>query len=73
MPGKDAITVEGTVVEALHSGRYRVELPNRHRILAYVSGKLQLKFLNIATGDRVTVVISPFDLSKGRITLKDEK
>lgn len=64
---EDAIQVEGTVVEVLRETLFRVELPNRHRILAHVAGKARLKFSRLSPGNKVTVKMSPFDLSKGRI------
>ena len=67
MPGEDAIKVEGTVVEVLKDTLFRVELPNRHRILAHLAGKARLKFVHFSTGDKVTVEMSPYDLSKGCI------
>ena len=72
MSGEDAIEVEGIVVEVVSNGRYRVALPNQHRIFAYISAKMRLRSAAFALGDRVTVAMSPFDLSKGRITLKEE-
>ena len=71
MARKDAIEVEGTVVELLPNTMFRVELPNKHRILAHISGKMRLNFIRIATGDRVTLEMSPYDLSKGCIILKE--
>ncbi|MEK7686228.1 MAG: translation initiation factor IF-1 [Verrucomicrobiota bacterium] len=72
MRGEEAIAIEGTVVEALPNRVFRVELPNGHRILAHTSGKMRLDFIRIAPGDKVTVEMSPYDLSKGCITLKAE-
>ena len=68
MPREDAIKVEGTVVEVLKDNLFRVELPNRHRILAHIEGKARLKFVRISPGAKVTVEMSPYDLSKGCIT-----
>ena len=68
MPRQDAIKVEGTVVEVLKDNLFRVELPNRHRILAHIAGKARLKFVHFSLGDKVTVAMSPYDLSKGCIT-----
>ena len=65
MPAEDAITVEGTVLEVLKPNLWRVELPNRHRILAYASGQLRMNLPHLIPGDKVTVVMSPFDFSKG--------
>lgn len=67
MPKKDAIQVEGTVVEPLPNAMFRVELDNGHRVLAHVSGKMRMHFIRILPGDRVTVEVSPYDLTRGRI------
>jgi translation initiation factor IF-1 len=67
MPKEQAITVEGTVVEALPNTMFRVELENKHIVLAHVSGKMRMHFIKILPGDRVTVELSPYDLTKGRI------
>lgn len=72
MAREDAITIEGTVVEVLPNTLFRVELPNRHRVLAHVSGKMRLNFIRIAAGDRVTLEMSPYDLSKGCITFREK-
>jgi len=64
---KDAIKVEGRIVEILAATLFRVELPNGHRLLAYVSGKRRLAFERMALGDKVKVEMSPYDLSKGSI------
>lgn len=72
MPREDAIEVEGRVIEVLPSTVFRVELPNGHRILAHVSGRMRLNFVRIAAGDIVTVQMSPYDLSKGCIVLKEK-
>jgi len=68
VPREDAIKVEGTVVEVLKDNLFRVELPNRHRILAHIAGKARLQFVHFSPGDKVTVEMSPYDLSKGCIT-----
>lgn len=68
MPKEDALEVEGTVVEALPNAVFQVELENGHRILAHISGKLRMNFIRILPGDKVTVEMSPYDLTKGRIT-----
>lgn len=68
MPKEDIIEVEGTVVEALPNAMFHVELENKHRILAHISGKLRMNFIKILPGDKVTVEISPYDLTRGRIT-----
>lgn len=73
MANEDSIRVEGTVVEVLKPRLFRVELPNGHRLLAHVSSKLKLRFERIVTGDRVTVEVSPYDLSRGRIALAAEQ
>ena len=70
MPKKDAIEVEGTITEALPNAMFRVELANGHRVLAHVSGKIRLNFIKILPGDRVLVELSPYDLSRGRITYR---
>jgi len=72
MARKDAIKVEGRIVEALPNTLYRVELANGHRLVAHLSGKRRLTFERISVGDRVTVHMSPYDLSKGCITQQDE-
>ena len=68
MSKEDVIEVEGTILEALPNATFRVELQNGHKILAHVSGKLRMNFIRILPGDRVTVEMSPYDLTKGRIT-----
>ncbi|HLE81114.1 MAG TPA: translation initiation factor IF-1 [Dehalococcoidia bacterium] len=70
MPKKESIEVEGTVVEALPNAMFRVELANGHRVLAHVSGKIRLHFIRILPGDRVLVELSPYDLTRGRITYR---
>ncbi len=67
---KDVVEVEGTVVEPLPNAMFRVELKNGHRILAHVSGKIRMNFIRILPGDRVLVELSPYDLSRGRITYR---
>jgi translation initiation factor IF-1 len=64
------ITVEGTVVEALPNTMFRVELANKHMVLAHVSGKMRMHFIKILPGDRVTMEISPYDSTKGRIVYR---
>jgi len=64
------ITVEGKVVEALPNAMFRVELDNGHKVLAYVSGKMRMHFIRILPGDRVTLELSPYDLSRGRVTFR---
>jgi len=70
MSKEEAIEVEGTVVEALPNAMFRVELDNGHRILAYISGKMRKYFIKIVPGDKVTVEVSPYDLTGGRITYR---
>ncbi len=67
---KDVIEVEGTVVEPLPNAMFRVELKNEVRILAHVSGKIRMNFIRILPGDRVLVELSPYDLTRGRITYR---
>ena len=71
MAKEEAIRVEGTVKEALPNAMFRVELEDGHEILAHVSGKMRMHFIRILPGDRVTLEISPYDLSKGRIVYRD--
>ena len=70
MSKEEAIEIEGTVVEALPNAMFRVELDNGHRILAYISGKMRKYFSKIVPGDKVTVEVSPYDLTGGRITYR---
>ena len=70
MPKDDSITVEGTVVEALPNTMFRVELANKHILLAHVSGKMRMHFIKILPGDRVTLEISAYDPTKGRIVYR---
>ena len=72
MSKEDVIEIEGTVVEALPSAKFKVELPNGHQILAHISGKLRMNFIRILPGDKVTVEMSPYDLTKGRITWRSK-
>jgi len=65
---EDVIELEGTVLEALPNAMFQVELANGHKILAHVSGKLRMHYIRIVPGDKVTVEMSPYDLTKGRIT-----
>lgn len=67
---KDAIEVEGRVSEALPNAVFRVELENGHEVLAHVSGKIRLNFIKVLPGDRVRVELSPYDLTRGRITYR---
>ncbi len=70
MPKEDNIEVEGKVVESLPNAMFRVELENGHRILAHISGKMRMHYIRILPGDKVTLEISPYDLSRGRITYR---
>jgi translation initiation factor IF-1 len=72
MAKEDAIEVEGMVVETLPNAMFRVELPNGHRILAHISGKMRMHFIRILPGDKVTVELSPYDLTRGRITYRSK-
>ncbi len=67
---EDCITVDGVVSKVLPATMYKVKLPNGHEILAHISGKMRKHFIRITTGDKVTVEISPYDLTKGRITFR---
>ena len=72
MPKKEeAIEVEGTVTEALANTRFRVQLESGHRVIAHVAGKMRKHFIRIVPGDRVRVELSPYDLTKGRITFRE--
>jgi len=70
MPKKEAIEVEGVVVEALPNATFRVELANGHRVLAHISGKIRVHYIRVLPGDKVLVELSPYDLSRGRITYR---
>jgi len=70
MAKQDVIEMEGTVVEPLPNAMFRVELDNGHRVLAHISGKMRMNFIRILPGDKVTVELSPYDLSRGRITYR---
>ncbi len=72
MPKEEAIEVEGTVVETLPNAMFRVELPNGHKVLAHVSGKMRMHFIKILPGDKVLVELSPYDLSRGRIIYRSK-
>lgn len=67
MPKEETIQVEGKVIEPLPNAMFRVELDNGHKVLAHVSGKMRMHFIKILPGDKVTVELSPYDLSRGRI------
>jgi len=66
----DAIEMEGTVLEALPNAMFRVELDNGHKLLAHISGKMRMHYIRILPGDKVVVELSPYDLSRGRITYR---
>ena len=70
MAKEEAVTVEGTVIEPLKNAMFRVELDNGHKVLVYVSGKMRKYYIRILPGDRVTVELSPYDLTRGRITYR---
>lgn len=70
MPKDDAIEVEGVVVEPLPNAMFRVELENGHRVLAHISGKMRMHYIRILPGDKVKVELSPYDLTRGRITFR---
>ena len=72
MAKKDAIRLQAKVVEALPNAMFRVELENGHKVLAHVSGKMRMNFIRILPGDKVTVEISPYDLTKGRIVYREK-
>jgi translation initiation factor IF-1 len=70
MGKKESIEVEGTVTECLPNAVFRVELPNGHQVLAHISGKMRQHFIRILPGDRVLAELSPYDLTRGRITYR---
>ena len=70
MSKKDSIEVEGTVREALPNANFKIELANGHEVLAHVSGKIRMNFIRVIPGDRVLVELSPYDLTRGRITYR---
>ena len=72
MPKKEAIEVEGTVVEALPNAMFWVELANGHRVMAHISGRMRMHYIRILPGDKVLIELSPYDLSRGRITYRLE-
>ena len=72
MSKADVIEIEGTVVEKLPNAMFKVELENGHQVLAHISGKLRTNFIKILQGDKVTLELSPYDLTKGRITWRDK-
>ena len=72
MAKEEAITVIGTVLETLPNAMFRVELENNHKVLAHVSGKMRMHFIRILPGDKVTMELSPYDLTRGRITRREK-
>jgi translation initiation factor IF-1 len=70
MAKEDSIEVQGTVLETLPNAMFRVEIENGHKILAHISGKMRMHFIKILPGDKVTVELSPYDLTRGRITYR---
>ena len=70
MAKEDAIEVEGTIVEPLPNAMFQVELDNGHKVLAHISGKMRMHYIKIRPGDRVTVELSPYDLTRGRVTFR---
>ena len=72
MSKEDVIEIEGSVVEKLPNAMFKVELENGHQVLAHISGKLRKNFIRILPGDKVTMEMSPYDLTKGRITWRDK-
>ena len=72
MVKEDTITVEGTVIETLPNAMFKVELNNGHRVLAHISGKMRMHFIKILPGDRVSMELSPYDLTRGRIIYREK-
>ena len=72
MSKEDVLEVEGTVLEALPNAMFKVQIQGNHTILAHISGKLRMNFIRILPGDKVTVEMSPYDLTKGRITWRSK-
>ena len=72
MSKDDVIEMEGKVIEALPNAMFQVELPNGHRIMAHISGKMRMNFIRIYPGDKVTIELSPYDLTRGRITWRSK-
>ncbi len=70
MAKEDVIQVEGTVIEPLPNTMFRVELENGHKVLAHISGKMRMNYIRILPGDKVTVELSPYDLTRGRIVYR---
>ena len=72
MSKDDVIEMEGKVIEALPNAMFQVELPSGHRIMAHISGKMRMNFIRIYPGDKVTIELSPYDLTRGRITWRSK-
>ena len=72
MPKEEAIQVEGKVLETRPNAMFRVELENGHKVLAHISGKMRMHFIKILPGDKVTVELSPYDLTRGRIIFREK-
>ena len=72
MSKDDVIEMEGKVIEVLPNAMFQVELPNGHRIMAHISGKMRMNFIRIYPGDKVTIELSPYDLTRGRITWRSK-
>jgi translation initiation factor IF-1 len=70
MPKEDFIEVEGVVIEPLPNAMFRVQLDNGHKVLAHISGKMRMHYIRILPGDKVKVELSPYDLTRGRITFR---
>ncbi len=70
MSKEDSIKIDGTILETLPNATFKVELENGHKVLAHISGKMRMHFIKILPGDKVTVELSPYDLSRGRITYR---
>jgi translation initiation factor IF-1 len=70
MPKEEPIKVDGTIIETLPNASFKVELENGHQVLAHISGKMRMHFIKILPGDKVTIELSPYDLSRGRITYR---
>jgi translation initiation factor IF-1 len=73
MPKEENIRIEAEVLESLPNAMFRVKLPNEHKILAHISGKMRMHFIRILPGDIVTLEMSPYDLTKGRIVYRNDK
>lgn len=72
MPKEDHIEMEGIVIEAMRNAMFKVELPNGHVVLATISGKLRMNYIKILPGDKVKLEVSPYDITKGRITWRSK-